>query len=256
MAIKYKIMLLVFLSLFLSAGIFAEETIKKTSVDNDMVEYTLPEIKVVGNNSMHSLEMDVIKSEELKFDIFNNLNSTDDFDITCEWRAPLGTRIKQWSCDVGYMRKAREEEASNMILNGFQMRTRNQLAVQYAYKTRALNREMNALAVEHPELAIAMVNAHELQQLYKEERRKRYKDSIFAGTPPAPDLKLNKIDIWAAAFQDHSKKVISDKIWARWDSVYRKIFKLTSYQKLWASLNHDKYSNEFVAYVNKIIAGK
>ena len=115
---------------------------------------------------------------------------------------------------------------------------------------------MNALAVEHPELAIAMVNAHELQQLYKEERRKRYKDSIFAGTPPAPDLKLNKIDIWAAAFQDHSKKVISDEIWARWDSIYRKIFKLTSCQKLWASLNHDKYSNEFVAYVNKIIAGK
>lgn len=257
MTMKLKIIPLVFLSLFLSAGIFAEETIKKTSADNGMVEYTLPEIKVVGNNSIHSLQMDVIKAEELKYEVFNNLNSTDDFDITCEWRAPLGTRIKQWSCDVGYLKKARADNIRDWMWSGgsIPLKSNNQLIVQYAYKNKALNKKMEVLAMQHPELAIAIVNAHELEQLYKEERRKRYKGSMLAVNPPKPDLRLNKIDIWAATFQDHSKKVISDEIWARWDSLYRKIFKLTSYQKLWASLDHDKYSNEFVKYVNKITAG-
>lgn len=256
MTAKSKIILLIFIFWLLSSGLSAEETLKEASTGSDSLEYTLPEVIVRGDNSLYSLEMEVIRAEELKFEVFNNLNSTDDFDITCEWHATTGTRIKQWSCDVAYMKKARTEDIQDALYSGRPVRTDHDLTVQFADKTRALNREMKALAIQYPELAVAMVNAHELKQLYIEVNRKRYKDSIFVGNSREPDLKLNKLDIWAAAFQDHSNGVISDEIWARWDSMYRKLFRLKSYRNMWKSANYSKYGDEFVAYINTIMAGK
>ena len=96
MHIKLKIVTLIFLSCFLTSSISAEESVAEPSTDSDTVEFTLPEIIVKGDNSMHALKMEVIRAEELKFEVFNNLNSTDDFDITCEWHAPMGTVIKEW----------------------------------------------------------------------------------------------------------------------------------------------------------------
>jgi hypothetical protein len=232
----------------------AEEPIQKTSIGSDLIEYTLPQITVVGNNSLGSLERDVIKAKELIFEVFNNLNSTDEFDITCEWHAPLGTNIKRWSCDVGYLKKARENSTRDWMERDIPMPTEAVFRAQCAYKTRALNREMNALASIYPEMALAIVNAHELEQLYNEEVIRRYKGSYLIGNPPKRDLKVNKFYIWEAAFKDHKSKVMSDEVWARWDKMYRKIFNLPSFRNLWTSINHKKYSNEFVAYVQTIIA--
>jgi hypothetical protein len=252
---RNKIVLMICVFWSFCAGIYAEETIKDASTDSDLTEYTLPQITVIGDTSMGSLERDVIEAQELKFKVFNNLNSTDDFDITCEWRELQNSRIKKWICDVGYLRKAREYAIRDWIENGITIPSDGAFLVQYADKGRALNREMRALASKYPEMALAIVNVHEMEQLYNEERAKRYKDSIFVGNPPKPDLRLNKIDIWEAAFQDHKKGIMSDEAWGRWDSMYRKIFKLESYNNLWKSLNNKKYPDEFVAYVNTIIAG-
>jgi len=256
MAIHTKIILIIFLSCFLSSGICARETLNKTPTGSGLMEFTLPEIVVKGDKSLIALKMDVIRSEELKYEIFNNLNSTDDFDITCEWRAPTGTRIKYWGCEVGYIKKAQEREAFD-FLNGLTPfpRSAATLAAENADKTRALNKEMRALAVMYPELALAMINAHEMQQFYLEERYKRFKNSMFT-RPSKPDLLLNKFVVWEAAFQDHQNGRISDEIWGRWDSIYKKIFRYEIYQNLWKSTNTDKYGNAFVAYVNGIVSGK
>ncbi|NLD35363.1 MAG: hypothetical protein GX654_00665 [Desulfatiglans sp.] len=253
---RNKIVLLICVSWFLSSGIYGDEATENTSTDNDLTEYVLPQITVIGDTSMGSLERDVIEAQELKFKVFNNLNSTRDFDIECRWRELQNSRIKKWVCEVGYLREARYDAIRDWIEKGIPIPSDGALLVQYADKGRALNREMNALATQYPEMALAIVNAHELEELYKEEVVKRYKDSIFVGDPPKSNLRLNKIDIWEAAFQDHKKGLMSDEAWARWDRMYRKIFKLPSYQNMWTSVNHKKYSGEFVAYVNTIVAGK
>ena len=215
MSVKFGIVLVVFLSWFLSSGISAEGTLTETYSDSDSLEFTLPEVIVEGDSSMHSLRMEVIHAEEIKFEVFNNLNSTDDFDITCEWHAPLGTNIKRWSCDVGYMKKARADGVRDWMQGHSPiLPSDHKLLIKNANRARALNKEMRQLAAQHPELAIAIINAHELEQLYKQEQKKRYKDSIFVGHPE-PDLALNKLDIWAAAFEDHSNGVISDATWKR-----------------------------------------
>ncbi|MBN1907144.1 MAG: hypothetical protein JW927_18840, partial [Deltaproteobacteria bacterium] len=236
MNLRNKILLVIVVSWFLSSGIYAEETAQNASADNDLKEYILPQITVIGDTSMGSLERDVIEAHELKYKVFNNLNSTDEFDITCGWTERINTRIKDWTCDVGYIKTAREDAVRDFVEKGIPMPSDGVLLVNYAHKGRALNREMRALASKHPEMAIAIINAYELEELYNEEVIKRYKDSILVVDPPKPDLKLNKIDIWEAAFQDHKKGILSDEAWARWDTMYRKIFKLPSYQNLWTSV--------------------
>ena len=111
MIMKPKIALLIILPCFLSLGIAAQEPLKEISTDSAAQGYVLEEIKVIGQRPLSSMEMEIIRAEELKFEIFNSLNSTDEFDITCSWRAPTGSRLKRWGCDVGYMKRARIEDA-------------------------------------------------------------------------------------------------------------------------------------------------
>ena len=256
MATQSKIILIILLSCFLSSGICAKETFYDKTSGKEMLEFTMPEIVVKGDNSLTSLRSDVIRAEKLKFEVFNKLNSTDDYDITCEWRAPTGSRIKRWGCNVGYIKKAQERDVL-LFLMGFINHPRRIefLAAEYAGKTRKLNKEMKALAIQYPELALAMINAHEMQQYFRGERHKRFKNNIFTGSPK-PNLLLNKIAIWEAVFKDHRNGKLSDEIWGRWDSIYKKIFRYKSYQKLWESTKTQKYDDAFVAYVNEIISGK
>lgn len=261
MTIKIKFALPILLSCLLNTGISAEETSNKSSADGELKEYMLDEIEVSTDGSMHSLQMEVIRAEEQKYDIFNSLNSTDEFDIECKWYAPLGTRIKKWGCDVGYMKRAGAEDARDFLQHGTPVRSHQQRAIELANKTRALNKEMIYLAFRHPELAEAMIRANELRLLYKEEAIKRYKDSIFVGTPKSDKKHVtgNGFDFWEFwqnAFHFHNKGDMPDKIWEVWDDMFRKKLFLKIYRNNWKSINHDKYSDEFTSYVNKVMSGK
>ncbi len=267
MALRYKIVFLVFLCCFLGSGLFAEEPHKATSNARNLPEFTLPEITVKGDDSMYSLKMDVINAEEHEFDLFNSLNSTDDYDITCKWYSPVGTRIKKWGCDVGYLKKTAAADSMDFINKVIMsadkpgpapiLVSRQQREIELAWKRKAMKKEMLTLAAEHPELAIAMVRANAMQQYYEAERRKRYKKNRLVRNSK-PDEKAvipNEIDILAAAFLDHRRGVMSDKIWARWDSMYRKIFRSKTYRIFWSSADKNKrYTNEFVKYINSLMS--
>ena len=200
----------------------------------------------------------MIHAQEVKFEVFNNLNSTDEFDISCGYYTPMGTKIKKWGCGVEYMRRARAESVKEWKDNGGlgMPADDHELTVMLGHKTRALNKEMRVLAATYPELAVAIINAHELEELYKAERRRRFKGSISAGNPEKPDLKLNKIMILEAAFKDHRNGVISDSAWERWDNMYKKIFRISAYRNMWKKADHKNYESDFVEYVNSIMPGR
>lgn len=223
--------------------LLAQELPVKTHSPGDAQEQNIEEITVIGQRELYSLKMEVIRAEDLKFEIFNSLNSTDDFDITCERHASTGTRIQNRFCDVGYLKKARAEDARDFLNfgQGYRVRTEQQLAVEFAAKTKALNKEMIALAVEHPELATAMVRANELKQRYLTERREKYKNSIFIGHPkPEKNIVvLNELDMLHISFLDHKRGKMTDEIWDRWDKWYRFLFRKESYRTMWASANRE-----------------
>ena len=261
MAIKTKIILLFIFPCLFSPDIYAKENVKETPSDNTANEYMLDEVIVTGDSSLFSLRMEVYKAEEYKFEIFNSLNSTDEFDIKCEMIALTGSRIKRRVCEVGYIKEARREDTRKLRDHGIQPRSLAQLAAELAHKTKALNKEMTALAIKHPELATAMIRSHELNKLYLQEKTSRYKDSwlrYLAGNPEPIENKniLNEIDMWEKVFLDHLGGKLRDNIWARWDSWCKTKLQNKYYQKKWESANRDKYADEFIEYVNTIISGK
>ena len=121
--------------------------------DSDAREYILEELIVKGGSILSSLRMEMIRVEDLKFEIFNSLNSTDDFDITCEMYTPTGSRVPRRVCGVGYMKKAREEDVRSFIdhidymngvdpsmidYQGYLPRPEHHLTGEFAHKTEAI----------------------------------------------------------------------------------------------------------------------
>jgi hypothetical protein len=231
------------------------------TLDSDAREYILEDIIVTG--SLRSLKREGIKAEDLKFEIFNSLNSTDDFDIICELRAPLGSRTPERFCDVGYMKKAREQALQDSLgysvfWNGIARLSLPslQLEIENAPKTEALNKEMTELAVKHPSLAKAMINEYELKQRYIVERRERFKDSILTGRTEPEEYFGDELRFLNIAFIAYNDGMMEEHVWHYWDKRFRSIIHQEPYHSLWLSSNTETYADAFVAYVNRILSGE
>lgn len=250
------ITLLIFVLLFWRTGISAREALPKQSEDSDVKEFMLDEIRAIGDRSLFTLRREAIKAQELKYEIFNSLNSTDEFDITCDEVASTGSHIKRRLCIAGYMKAALEENARSILLLPGTIRSYHQLAAANIHKTKALNKEMKDLAAKHPELATAMIRENEINKFYEAEHRKRFKNSFLIGHPEPEEngVVLSEFGIWEAAFLDYSSGAMPKDIWERWDNWCKKRLNEKGYRTLWASEKHKKYANAFTSYVNTIIS--
>ena len=259
MAVRSRVVLLFFLSCFWSSGISAQEPIMETSIDSDAQERILDEITIIGQ-SLHSLGMKMNKAEEIKFEIFNSLNSTDDFDIKCEYVAhtQYNSIIKRRECDVGYMKKAREEDA-RLFMDSVQYdlpflhRSEQRRAVELADKTEALNKEMVELGMKHPSLVKAMVDEIELKQRYIIEQRERYKDSILIGHTKPEDYFGDELKFLDFAYSAYLDGMMEEGIWNYWDRRLRSVILYEPYRSIWLSSNKETFAAIFMAYVNGIL---
>lgn len=78
---------------------FGQESSAQDSQGPDST--VLEEITVYGRIPLTALRVEVYRAEDNYFAAFNELNSTDEFDIRCVWEAPIGTHIKQRVCEAG-----------------------------------------------------------------------------------------------------------------------------------------------------------
>jgi hypothetical protein len=225
--------------------------------DTDLPTYELEEITIIGE-SLFSLEKRVEQAEDLKFEIFNSLNSTDEFDITCERRKPTGSIISIRVCDVGFMKKARAEDA-RLFINYMQddlpflHRSDHQLTGEFAHKTEALNKEMIELAVKHPSLAKAMINEYALKQLYNAEWRERFKDSILIGHPKPEEYFGDELKFLEFAYLAYTDGMLEEDIWSYWDTRLRSVIHQEPYRSIWLSSNSKTYALKFIGYVIAIL---
>jgi len=234
--------------------------------DSDAREYILEDVIVKGESFLPSLRMEMIRAEDLKLELFNSLNSTDDFDIICEWRVHLGSNIPRRFCDVGYMKKGREDDVSlfmddffmDSMVNYTQLlyRSDHQMIVEFAHKTEALNKEMVELGIKHPSLAKAMINDYELKQRYIVEKRKRFKDSILIGRTKPEEYFGDELKFLNVAYLAYNDGMMEKEIWSYWDKRLRSIIHKEPYRSIWLSSNTETYADEYVAYVNRILSGE
>jgi hypothetical protein len=127
-----------------------------------------------------ALRAETQQLEQHMYEVFNTLNSTDDFDVTCLEKAPTGSTIPVWQCEAAFMKDARSNDVSGRVnqlegaantQNGFIPQSGKQLAFKSRKKTQALNDEMMALARQHPELASAMIALNNKRQLLEKAEK-------------------------------------------------------------------------------------
>jgi hypothetical protein len=239
--------------------------------DRDAREYILEDIIVEGERVLHSLRMEMIKVEDLKYKIFNSLNSTDEFDITCERRNPSGSILTMRVCEAGYMKKARVEDMQ-IFLDGFMdayvqdpgfptrfqplfPRSDDLLIGEFAHKAEALKKEMVELGSKHPLLGKVMMDEYELKQRYIVEHREKFKDSIMIGHPEPEEYFGDELKWLNIAFLAHYGGMIGEEIWHYWDDRFRSLIHQEPYRSIWLSSNSEAYADLFVSYVNRILSG-
>jgi len=143
-------------------------------------EIPIEEIEVIGERSTISLLHEIRDTEVRMFEMYNELNANDDFDVTCRDVVHTGTLIPEWECDVGFMRRERFNNMQDFFLIGGVPRSDEDMYWENRDKLEALNAEMLALAKETPPLARAMLDLHaKRQQLEAMEARRREKTKGF-----------------------------------------------------------------------------
>jgi hypothetical protein len=108
------------------------------------------------------------------FSTFNDLNSTDDFDIHCVSEVRLGSRIPKRMCKPNYMWDSEEEYARAQfdpaILPG--------TAIGRAHlKGVTMKGEMRRLAEENTDFQRAMLEYIRAEEAYREARSERHRNS-------------------------------------------------------------------------------
>jgi len=220
--------------------------------DTNLTTTELEEITVFGE-SLLSLKSRVIKAEDIKYKLFNALNSTNDFDITCEMRAPTGSIIKRRYCNPRFMMKAESEATFVFLTLGILPPSDIELAMLNAHKTEALNKEMVELGMKHPLLAKAMIYEIELKQRYILEQRERFKDSILIGHPKPEEYFGDELKFLDFAYSAYLDGMMEEGIWNYWDRRLRSVILQEPYRSIWLSSNRETYAAIFMAYVNGLL---
>jgi len=161
---KVRSVEMVLASLVLPAAAFGQEF--PAAESEAPASPDMEEVIVYGQASLGFLRSAVFEAEDNYFAAFNELNSTDDFDISCRREEPPGTRIAQRVCRARFVADL-EHKA---FREGVPFATFTPLMLQ---KAELLQNEMRELLVDHPELLNALSEFDSVKASYESEREER-----------------------------------------------------------------------------------
>ena len=134
----------------------------------------MEEVLVYGRIPLTQLRKQVYDAEDSYFAAFNELNSSDEFDIRCRWEAPrnIATRITQRICEARFV----ADLESRAVREGVSFASYAALVQQ---KAEQLHEEMRALVLEHPELLDTLLAFDSAREAFESERERRCAGRIF-----------------------------------------------------------------------------
>jgi hypothetical protein len=137
--------------------------------DDEMVE-AIDEITVMGARDLGALRAELVRAEDEVYDLYNDLNDDDDYDIICKKQARVGSQIKFRVCQTRLFREALSTATEDE--DGF-LSPEGQLVNEKKHNS-ILREKMRVVANENPELVVALRKRHALKQKLEEERHKKY----------------------------------------------------------------------------------
>lgn len=135
----------------LSAAALAQPSAAATATSKPPA--TDDEIVVVGK-SPQEIRLQIRLAEEAVYDRWNEINSTDDYDIHCRQETPTGSHVPRRVCQANFWRKAQAQSGTETVraLQGGPAVSPTQLMAEAIYKRRLMTREMKQLAEKDEEL--------------------------------------------------------------------------------------------------------
>ena len=120
----------------------------------------MEEVIVRGTKSLFELELELYRAEDALYDLFNSINSNDDFDVHCYREAPIGSRIKQRVCKTNLYRELLAKASQRM------MRGENYVspAAEIKQMNERLLADMTKPVLAEPEMLEALNRATEAKQ--------------------------------------------------------------------------------------------
>jgi hypothetical protein len=135
------------------------------------VDDTIDEITVMGARSLALMRAEVAEAEQAVYDMFNELNDDDDYDIICKKETRIGSQIPRRVCLVRMYRERLaeltvDETQDSLLIVGTMTNSRKHQEI--------LIEKMRALAKEHPELLDALRERYRLEAEFDAAREERY----------------------------------------------------------------------------------
>jgi hypothetical protein len=114
-------------------------------------------------------------AEEALYDLYNSLNTDDDFDTRCYEEARTGSHIKRRVCRANFYGKLLARETERML--------RGDPYINPVFEIRKMNErrlaDMTEKALEHPELLKAIIRYGETNQTWESEHKRRCEGRLF-----------------------------------------------------------------------------
>ena len=139
------------------------------------IEEEIEEVVVYGEKTLIVLREMVHRAEENFYDVFSELNENPEFDVRCFMEAPTGTRIPKHVCRAKFVTDAETEWGQAWIREWAAVPVHTAVAV----KRKQMEREMERLVLERPELQAALVDYVRAKEVYAAERKRRCEGKVF-----------------------------------------------------------------------------
>ena len=120
------------------------------------------EIEVVGKARLDTLRTRLYQSEVDVYDLFNDLNDQNEFDVLCVDHAPTGSHIKERYCEPRFVKELRSEAYRDGRNNRISQS-------KYRKKQEQFSEIMEQLANDNPALLKALVEYSEAADRYEAE---------------------------------------------------------------------------------------
>ena len=134
---------LVAVAIAIPATVFAQDD---EAIDN---------VVVVGEKSLSQLRNDLFSAEEDFYALYNELNDEDEYDVTCFYETPTGTRIKNHVCRAKFIAAGYAREASRRRMDVSRVANQDSDAAM-AEKTARFQEKLETLITANPELQTAL----------------------------------------------------------------------------------------------------
>lgn len=174
------------------AGPQISGTDEGVSQNDERDSVVLDEITVVGEQSLISIRYRIERAEDNLYSMFNELNSSDDFDIVCRNIRITNSHIPQRRCEPVFfselrknsaqftqseLRQAWSEDGIDIAVMERAMdfiEPESRLREQAATSFEALQEEMLRIALENPQYLQSLEQLGQLKAFLEEARQKRF----------------------------------------------------------------------------------